>query len=91
MKVIGATRDFSIELQPSIVKKERPQPSARAQYLASLIPVYPDEISQKDLKAKAKVPDGVFYALLSVVGNSYLLCEDGGRYSLLRRGLSYVD
>ena len=89
--IIGATRDFSIEPQPSLGKKGRPQPSARAQHFASLIPVYPEEISQKDLKAKAKVPDGVFYALLSAVGNSYLLCEDGGRYSLLRRGRSYVD
>lgn len=89
--MIGATREYGIRLRSQCLSSMRPKPSARAQYFASLIPVYPEEISQKDLKAKAKLPDGVFYALLSSVSNNYLLCEDNGCYSLLRRGLSDVD
>lgn len=89
---IGATRNFGLTPGHCVVNSKVHNPSDMTVYLASLIPVYPEEISQKDLRAKMKsVPNGVFYALLAAVGNNYLLCEDDGHYSLLRRGLKNVD
>lgn len=88
--MIGATRAF-VPDGPSLQGYWTHQrPPKRVVRFARLIPVYPKEIKGKDLRRKAGVTDGEFYALISSVSSYFLLCEDEGRYSLLRRGRAYV-
>ena len=56
-----------------------------------LIPVYPKEITRTELRAKTGFSEGQISSLISSVSNHYLLCQDGDRFSLLRRGRADVD
>ena len=88
--MIGATRAFSPDRLPLQGYWTHQRPPERIVRFARLIPVYPKEIEGKELRRRAGVSDGEFYALISSVSSYFLLCEDEGRYSLLRRGRAYV-
>ena len=66
-------------------------PSEAIQKFAALIPVYPEEITFTRLRAMTGLESNEIATLLSGVSRHYLLCEDHRCYSLLRRGLVYVD
>lgn len=84
--MLGATRDYAIRPGAMAPEKRVRRASADVRHLASFIPVYPKEIGQAELARKAGVTERRLRCLIPAVSNSYLLCEDDGRYSLLRRG-----
>ena len=66
-------------------------PTERASRVAAMIPVYPEEITMEELSRLSGLASHDIVAVLYSISNHYLLCEDNGRYSLLRRGCFHVD
>ena len=88
---IGGTRAYGDRPCPDRRYRTHQAPSKSTVRFARLIPVYPKEITRTELRAKTGLPDGQLASLISAVGNHYLLCQDGDRFSLLRRGRANVD
>ena len=88
---IGCTRDFALREHRGRSGRCRTDPSPRARWLASKIPVYPKEIGKSELARKAGISIKELTALIRTIENSYPLCEDDGKLSLLSRRRLYVD
>ena len=90
--MLGGTMDYGERIEREHGRRrQRPVISDKVRRFVSFIPVYPEEIEKAALRHKAGVSEGEFSALIEATSTGYLLCEDGGRVCLLRRGVSYVD
>ena len=82
-----ATRDYGERaFIPRAARPQRVSVSESLRRFVRFIPLYPESISGGDLRKKARLSEGELRSLITSATVNYALCEDEGRYSLLRRG-----